>query len=85
MATKWIINTTCWKDDFEVVDIPWRANIYKETRSRMCQPGQRDGALVFAILKCDKGVRPHPPVLRAMNLVTEALLARGYEVMSPAF
>lgn len=80
-VTKWIINENCCQDDFDVLDMPWNEERFQSTRIRMCRPGETDGRLVFAVMMSDGEVVPHPPVLRALRMVVQALQQRGYEVI----
>ena len=80
MAVKVILDTNPWKEDFDVLEIPWRDDRIQAVRNRACRPGEKDGKLTFGIMSCDEVVQPHPPVKRAIKLVTQALLERGYEV-----
>ena len=83
MATKVILDTNPWKEDIDVLDMPWNVDRIQAVRNRVCRRGESDGKLTFRIMNYDKVVLPHPPVRRAIKLVTEALLERGYEVSSP--
>ncbi|KAF2115703.1 amidase [Lophiotrema nucula] len=78
---RWFVDCKTWQDDCKVIDMPWRDNIFLDTRNRICQDGQCNGSLVFAIMRTDREVNPHPPLLRALSLVTSALTQRGYEVV----
>ncbi|KAF2703356.1 amidase [Pleomassaria siparia CBS 279.74] len=78
---RWLINCNAWQDDWKVVDMPWRDSVFTNTRNRIGQPGQSNGSLVFAVMKNDGEVNPHPPIQRALSMVTTALLAQGYEVI----
>ena len=80
MAMKAVLNTFPWQDGCDVVEIPWREEKLQSIRSRMARPHERDEKLVFAVINGDGNVQAHPPVQRAMSLVTKALLQRGYEV-----
>lgn len=66
--------------DRDVVEMPWSEEKMQEIRSRTTRPKEKDGRLVFTVLKFDGNIRPHPPVQHALSLVTRALLQRGYEV-----
>ena len=79
-AVKTILDTSPWQDDCDVIEIPWREDKLQSVRNRAARRREKDGKLVFAVLNCDGNVKPHPPVQRAMGLVTKALLQRGYEV-----
>ena len=80
MATRVILDTSPWKHDFDVLEIPWRDDQIQAVRNRTCRRGESDGKLTFGVMSCDEVVQPHPPVKRAIKLVTQALLERGYEV-----
>ena len=82
MGVKVTLDALPWKDDCDVIEMPWRQEKIQDVRSRMSRRGEKDGKLVFAVMKCDGNVRPHPPIQRALDLVTEALLCQGYEVSS---
>lgn len=74
LATKTVLDTNPWQDDCEVVEMPWRDENPKHVRSLNPRPHERDGKLVFGVLKCDGNIRPHPPIQRALTIVTRALL-----------
>lgn len=80
MATKAVLDTSPWQDDSDIVEIPWREEKLQSIRSRTARHHERDGKLVFAVMSCDGNVQVHPPVQRAVALVTKALVQRGYEV-----
>lgn len=80
MAIKAVLDTFPWQDDCDVVEMPWREEKLQSIRSRTARHDEKDGKLVFAVMNCDGNVQVHPPVQRAMALVTKALLQRGYEV-----
>ncbi|KAF6223327.1 hypothetical protein HO133_000169 [Letharia lupina] len=81
MAMKVVLDTFPWQDDCDVLEMPWREEKLQNIRSRTARHRERDGKLVFAVMSCDGNVQVHPPVQRAMALVTKALLQRGYEVI----
>ncbi len=74
---KWFINRNAWREDCKTVDMPWKEEAFASFSNRICEPGQSNGSLVFAVMRSDGEVNPHPPVQRAMTLVTEALTQRG--------
>ena len=80
MGLKVTLDALPWKDDCDVIELPWRQEKIQDVRSRMSRRGEKDGKLVFAVMKCDGTIQPHPPTQRALVLVTEALLCQGYEV-----
>jgi len=79
-AMRWATFPNAWQSDFEVVDLPWSEEKLSSARNRLCQPGQSNGSLVFGIMHSDDEVLPHPPVQRAMMMVSNALKQCGYEV-----
>lgn len=81
MATKAVLDTSPWQDDSDIVEIPWREEKLQSIRSRTARHHERDGKLVFAVMSCDGNVQVHPPVQRAVALVTKALVQRGYEII----
>lgn len=80
MAVKVTLDALPWKDDCDVIELPWRQEKIQDVRSRMSRRGEKDGKLVFAVMGCDGTIRPHPPIQRALVLATEALSCQGYEV-----
>ncbi len=84
MAMKVMLESFPWKNDCDVIEMPWRQEKIQSVRSRMSRRGEKDGNLVFAIMRDDGKVRPHPPIQRALTLVKEALLSQGYEVSMTA-
>ncbi|RMZ86331.1 hypothetical protein DV736_g6443, partial [Chaetothyriales sp. CBS 134916] len=62
-----LLSTQPWISDAEVVPMPWRPE-YEEVEKNLC----------FGLLNCDRYVMPHPPVLRALRLLQEALEQRGH-------
>ncbi len=80
-----ILSTSPWEEDFEVLDMPWRDEKIRQISQRSTSRcgSNKDGKLVFGIMKSDGNVRPHPPVQRAVNLVADALEASGHEVSTP--
>lgn len=80
LAMKTMLETSPWQDDCDVIEMPWRGEKLQSVRNRISRYREKDGKLVFAVMKCDGNVRPHPPVQRATELVIEALLQQGYEV-----
>jgi amidase len=79
-ATRRFISQNTWVEDFEVLDLPWNNDNFTKIRNRICQPGKNNGNLVFGIMRDDGEVIPHPPVQRAIDMVTNALHQHGYEV-----
>ena len=84
LAFKATLDAFPWKEDCDVIEMPWRQEKIQSVRSCMSRRGEKDGKLVFAVMRDDGNVRPHPPIQRALTLVTEALLNQGYEVFMTA-
>jgi amidase len=80
IMTRAVLETLPWNNDIDVIEMPWKDDVLQSVRNRSCKHGERNGKLVFGIMGCDKTVNPHPPVQRALKIVRDALLERGYEV-----
>ena len=76
---KAILELRPWRDDIEVIELPWRNKSIQSIRERS---GKRvvQGSLTFGVMHWDGLVRPHPPVQRAVDLVVDALKEQGHEV-----
>uniref|UniRef100_A0A8H7TRY5 Amidase domain-containing protein n=1 Tax=Bionectria ochroleuca TaxID=29856 RepID=A0A8H7TRY5_BIOOC len=72
-----ILSRQPWLHDPAVVEMPWRPDIVQATEE-LVHSGQR---LVFGMISCDGVVQPHPPILRALALVREALNSQGHGLM----
>ena len=64
----------------DALSLPWDERKFEEVQSRMTGKDSTHGKLVLGVLRHDGHVRPHPPIRRALDLVTDALCARGHEV-----
>ncbi|APA13135.1 hypothetical protein SS1G_14033 [Sclerotinia sclerotiorum 1980 UF-70] len=64
-----------WKFDAKVVPMPWRQSEADVIKSRIL-----DGGLTIGYYDCDAVVLPHPPVLRGIKTVIDALKKNGHEV-----
>lgn len=69
-----------WRDDYNVIEMPWRLNKETAITRRVGTPGLSTGRLVFGMMACDGNVRPHPHIRRAMALVRQVLEQCGHEV-----
>ena len=78
--TRTVLETLPWNNDIDVIEMPWKDDVLQSVRNRSCNQGKRNGKLVFGIMGCDMTVKPHPPIQRALKIVRDALLERGYEV-----
>ena len=76
--TKAVIDAKPWLKDPLAVRKPWNQQEYE-----LVDHG--DGRnLVFAIMWNDGNVVPHPPIIRALELTRDALMAAGHKGMSIA-
>lgn len=66
LMTKVIIDSEPWKNDPDLVALPWKSEPLKDQKK-----------LRIGILKDDGVVKPHPPVLRALDIVSEGLKKAG--------
>lgn len=78
--TRAVLANFPWRDDVDVIEMPWNEDVIQSVRNRSCGRTERNGKLVFGIMASDEFVQPHPPVQRAISLVKDALLEHGYEV-----
>lgn len=65
-----------WLSDPDVLEIPWNGEAASQIQHR-----SRNHNLYFGIMEDDGIVTPHPPVLRAVRMVKEALRAKGHKVV----
>ncbi|KAH7357367.1 acetamidase [Pyrenochaeta sp. MPI-SDFR-AT-0127] len=72
-VTKEVIDQSPWDHDPKCCPVPWRAELFDETRSR---------PLVIAVMRDDAVVRPHPPISRVLHEVAVKLQEAGHEVVS---
>jgi amidase len=68
-----VMDAKPWTLDPQVINKGWDEDAYQ-----LDERGGRDGRLCFGILWDDGQVRPHPPVLRGLRMVKEALVAAGH-------
>lgn len=78
-----LLSSEPWSRDPNVVPIPWRHTIEHETLSRTDEHGQagENAALKIGLLYDDGFMRPHPPVIRGLRIVQEALARSGHQVI----
>lgn len=72
-----------WLRDPNVVPIPWRHTVERETLGRTDQHGRavENAALKIGLLHNDGFMRPHPPIARGLRIVQEALTSAGHQVV----
>jgi amidase len=73
---KTVADAQPWNYDPTVIQLPW--NMKSESEA-FTGRGHGKNKLSFGIIKWDGHVMPHPPVLRAIMMVTEALEKAGHE------
>jgi amidase len=73
--TRAILDAKPWNYDPLVPRIPWNQHAYE-----LAEHG-RGSNLCFGILMHDEHTVPHPPILRALNMVKEALEKAGHRVI----
>lgn len=66
------LGSNAYQEDSQWLDLPWREMKFSQ---------QFQARPTFAILKHDQHVQTHPPVQRALDIVSKALTAQGYEVI----
>ncbi|KAF2831713.1 acetamidase [Ophiobolus disseminans] len=71
-VTKSVIDAGPWEQDPKCCPMPWRAELYEETRSR---------PLVVAVMRDDGVVKPHPPITRVLEEVASKLEQAGHKLV----
>lgn len=66
MLTKLVIDSQPWMKDPKVPPIPWREQLHRKHA-------------VFGVLENYDFIKPHPPILRAISMVKEALAKAGHK------
>jgi len=79
LATKSLLSQQPWLHDPLVHEIPWRDEQEKAILD-LIRTKETPGQLAFGILKNDGVVTPHPPVKRAMEIVTKTIQRLGHKV-----
>lgn len=78
LVLKSLLSTEPWLHDPYLVPIPWReAEEYHPESGKL---GEQCHRPAFGIMENDGVVTPHPPVQRALKVVTVALNQMGYQV-----
>jgi amidase len=70
---KAVANERPWDYDPTVVELPWKS----EALALQSLGGGKK--LAFGIMKWDGVIFPHPPIVRAIKIVSEALQKAGHE------
>lgn len=79
LITQAILQQEPWNVDPAVHEIPWRPDPEQDIQNRATGS---DGGLVFAVMRTDGIITPHPPVLRAIDQTVTALRNAGHEVLT---
>lgn len=77
MIFKAILEQSPWLHDPQVLELPWKSSTESQVEALV---NTDPSALVFAIMRDDRVVQPHPPVRRALFLVEGMLKRRGHQV-----
>jgi amidase len=72
---KAVLDSAPWNLDPMALRLPWNEGVYQLNKHN------RGQNLVFGLLWDDGFIKPHPPVLRAMSEVRDALIASGHKGM----
>ena len=81
LAMQCVLAMEPWATDPGSLPIPWRGEVEERVRGLLCGGGEGKGKMAFGMFEDDGIMRPHPPVLRAVRLVKEALVKLGHEVV----
>jgi amidase len=73
LFVKSVLSQKPWFQDPKVIELDWREDAVGEVRS--------SGKLCFGIMKWDGKFMPHPPILRGIDMVADALRKAGHEVV----
>ena len=77
MVIKALLSQQPWLHDPLCHEIPWRAEEENGVKTLIASKKQ----LAFGILKHDGAITPHPPVRRAMDIVTKRIEELGHKVI----
>lgn len=83
LLLKSVLSTNPWQRDPSVVPIPFRQEVIDSFTSRVDEQGRPKLAakpLKIGVLWTDGVVGPHPPVLRGLRIVHDALKSSGHKV-----
>ncbi|KAK4205074.1 Acetamidase [Triangularia verruculosa] len=82
LALRATLSTEPWLRDPAVVPIPFRQEIFELYRSRAEGDGKASSRpLKLGILWTDRSVGPHPPIIRGLRQVVEAVKAAGHKIV----
>ena len=81
LLTKSILSQSPWLHDPLVVELPWRDAPEQEILSLVSNPSSSTSKLAIGILPNDGIVTPHPPIQRAIDLVSQTLHRAGHTIL----
>jgi len=81
LVFKTLLESEPWRDDPNVIELPWRAEKHDAIAKRAGASGYSSGRLVLGLMACDQNVQPHPNVARALEHVKETLEKEGHEIV----
>jgi len=83
LVTSAILSTKPWLRDPNVVPIPWRDDIEQLTLARATATGRSNqhSPLKVGILFNDGYMTPHPPIIRGLQIVRDALIDAGHKTV----
>ena len=79
LLVKSILSTSPWLHDPLVVELPWR-DFQEQEVLKILNPSS-PGKLAIGVLEHDGTLTPHPPVRRAISLITQTLHKLGHTVL----
>lgn len=77
-----LLSTKPWLRDPDVVPMPWRSELERQTLARATCEGKANSKapLKLGLLFNDGFVTPHPPITRGLRMIREALVGAGHKV-----
>ena len=82
LAVKALLSQHPWLHDPLVHEIPWRDEQEREI-IEIGSSKNESSQLAFGVLCNDKAINPHPPVRRAIGIVTRTIQRLGHKVYCP--
>ncbi|EXA31430.1 hypothetical protein FOVG_17268 [Fusarium oxysporum f. sp. pisi HDV247] len=81
LVAKDFLSQEPWLHDPQVVALPWRPTHYEAMANIISKATAGQGNLAFGIVEHDGAVAPHPPIKRALRMVTAILESLGHRVI----
>ncbi|KAL1845773.1 hypothetical protein Plec18170_009577 [Paecilomyces lecythidis] len=76
---KAVLSQQPWYHDPLAVELPWRNDLEQETLALIKESASKPESLVFAIMRDDTTIRPHPPVVRGIEIIAQTLQRLGHK------